>query len=450
MRTILQDYQGVMARRIERTLCCRQNRAWPRHALGDVCQRTSLPGGVRARHAGEAKVIPGLKHLLTAGLAFVALAATSLVRANSEPPSRKEVLALMERAADWQLANPAQYPATDWTQAAGYIGMMALARISPNPRFERAVLEMGARGTAWQLGPRPYVADDHAIGQVYTEVYFRHRDPKMIAPLRERFDWILAHPKEGSLEFVGPDRTDRWAWCDSLFMAPPTWVRLYAATGKRAYLGYAVRNWWRTSDYLYDPQEHLYFRDSTYFEKREANGRKIFWARGNGWVIAGLARVLEYLPKNHPARPRFVRQFQEMADKVRALQQPDGLWRVSLLDPDDYPLPETSGSGFFTFALAWGVNHHMLDPARFQPAVLRGWAALAASVETDGKLTHVQPIGSDPVKFDANHTDVFGVGAFLLAGSEVYRRAARTPSQRAPAKPSAAAIPSISPGGPLR
>jgi rhamnogalacturonyl hydrolase YesR len=392
-----------------------------------------------------------VKSRLVVGLAFVAILATSLAHSETvgSPPAGGEVLALMERVAEWQIAHPAPYPPTDWTQAAGYIGLMALARISPDPRFEQAAMEMGATGTAWQLGPHPYVADDHAIGQVYVELYLRHRDPKMIAPLRERFDWILANPKEGSLEFVGPDRTDRWSWCDSLFMAPPTWVRLYMATGKRAYLTYAVRNWWRTSDYLFDAQEHLYFRDSTYFGRREANGHKIFWARGNGWVMAGLARVLEYLPRNHPARPRFIRQFREMADKIVSLQQPDGLWRVSLLDPDDYPLPETSGSGFFTFALAWGVNHRLLNAARFEPAVVRGWAALAASVDPDGRLAHVQPIGSDPVKFDEDHTDVFGVGAFLLAGSEVYRRAERTPNQSAPTKPSAT-IPIISPAGALR
>jgi unsaturated rhamnogalacturonyl hydrolase len=339
---------------------------------------------------------------------------------SSPPPSRGEVLEVMERVADWQLANPAQYPATYWTQAAGYIGLMALARISASPRFEQALMETGAQN-AWKLGPQPYLADDHAIGQVYAELYFRHRDPNMIAPMRERFDWILAHPKGGSLEFVGDDRADRWAWCDSLFMAPPAWVRLYAATGQRVYLDYLVRNWWRTSNYLYDRQEHLYFRDSTYFDQRETNGRKVFWSRGNGWVLAGLARVLEYLPKDHPSRARFIRQFREMANKIVLLQQPDGLWRVSLLDPEHYPLRETSGSGFFTFALAWGVNHHLLDSTRFQPAILRGWAALAASVQSDGKLTHVQPIGQNPTAFDESHTEVFGVGAFLLAGSEVYR-----------------------------
>jgi rhamnogalacturonyl hydrolase YesR len=352
-------------------------------------------------------------------------------------PKSADVLALMERVADWQLAHPAEYPPTDWTQAAGYAGIMALARISSSPRFEDAMMDVAEHRTMWQLGPRPYHADDHAVGQMYAELFFRHRDPKMIAPMRERFDWIRSHPKEGSLEFVGDDRGDRWAWCDSLFMAPPAWTRLYAATHDSAYRDYMVTNWWRTSDYLYDKSEHLYFRDSTYFEKRENNGHKVFWSRGNGWVMAGLARVLEYLPQDDAARPRFVQQFREMADRIIQLQQPDGLWRSSLLDPKNYPLKETSGSGFYVFALAWGVNHELLDRRKFQPAILKGWAALVASVQEDGKLTHVQPIGEDPRRFDESHSDVYGVGAFLLAGSEVYRLSGGTARNRGPAETSA-------------
>ena len=126
---------------------------------------------------------------------------------------------------------------------------------------------------------------------------------------------------------------------------------------------------------------------------------------------------------NHPDRPRFEQLFKDMAAKILTCQQPDGLWRASLLDPDSYPLKETSGSGFYTYALAWGVNQGLLDRAKFEPAVRKAWAALIGCVDADGKLTHVQPIGADPKKFAEDSTEVYGVGAFLLAGSEVYRMA---------------------------
>jgi rhamnogalacturonyl hydrolase YesR len=356
---------------------------------------------------------------------LVLASAALLAPAAPAAPAPAEITALMERVADWQLAHPAKWRPLEWHNGAFYAGVMALAQVSPNPRFHDAMMKMGA-DNGWQLGPRPYHADDHAVGQTYAELYLRHREPGMIAPLRERFDFILAHPKDSNLDFDAarnPDRLDRWSWCDALFMAPPAWIRLAVATDRPAYREYAVAKWWETSAYLYDAEEHLYFRDSTYFKQREKNGRKVFWSRGNGWVMAGLVRVLQFLPAGDPARPRFVQQFHEMAEKVLTCQQPDGFWRSSLLDPASYPMQETSGTGFYCYALAWGVNEGLLDRARFAPAVSRAWAGLAACVDPDGRLTHVQPVGATPVTFAAESTEPFGVGAFLLAGSEVRRLA---------------------------
>jgi rhamnogalacturonyl hydrolase YesR len=355
-------------------------------------------------------------------------------RAASPPqaPAPAAVLATMERVADWQLAHPASPDPTDWTQAAGYAGMMALAGISESPRFRDAMLRMG-EANRWQLGPRPYHADDHAVGQTYLELFQRRHEPAMIGPLRERFDFILAHPKDDDLDFdqaKNPDRTDRWSWCDALFMAPPAWLKLWQVTGDAKYLEFGVRSWWVTSDYLYDRKEHLYFRDSTQFAKRESNGRKVFWSRGNGWVMAGLARVLDVLPASHPSRDRFLTQYREMAERIAGLQQPEGLWRSSLLDPKGYPLKESSGSSFYAYALAWGVNRGLLDRARYEPKVRKAWLALTDCVDADGRLTHVQPVGYDPRKFEPESTAPYGVGAFLLAGSEVYRMAGGTAAQK--------------------
>ena len=349
--------------------------------------------------------------------------AASAAEPASALPKPTDVLANMERVADWQLANPSKQPVDGWVQAAGYTDMMALADLSPSPRFLDAMMKMGA-ANAWKPAKRVYHADDQCVIQTYAELYLRHRDPAMLAPAIARFDYILANPKDDNLDFDGkknPDRLDRWSWCDSLFMAPPAWVRLSVATGNKAYLDFAVTKWWKTSDYLYDKEEHLYFRDSSYFEKREANGKKVFWARGNGWVMGGFVRVLQLLPADHPTRPRFEQQFREMAAKLISLQQDDGFWRSSLLDPASYPAKEESGTGFYCYALAWGVNHGLIDRAVGLPAVLKAWAALASCVLPDGKLIHVQPIGADPKKFDENATEPYGVGAFLLAGSEVYR-----------------------------
>jgi unsaturated rhamnogalacturonyl hydrolase len=360
------------------------------------------------------------------GIAVLGFAIPLSMAAADSPNQRltpADVLSVMERVADWQLAHPSVHSSTEWTQSAGDVGMMALAGISGDPKYRDALLAMG-EANGWKPGPRIYHADDLAIGQAYAGLYFLYRDRKMIAPLRTRLDAVLsAPPAVQTLDFHQPyDQVSQlWSWCDSLFMAPPVWMQLFAATGDERYLDFAVKNWWRTTDYLYDPVEHLYYRDSTYFDRREANGEKVFWSRGNGWVMAGLVRMLQLLPAKHPSRARFQQLFHEMAEKILTAQQPDGLWHSSLLDPQSYPLKETSGSSFYAYALAWGVNQGLLDGAKFKPAVRRAWTALADCVDAEGKLTHVQPVGADPKTFADDSTEVYGVGAFLLAGSELYR-----------------------------
>ncbi len=372
-------------------------------------------------------------------LALSALLTTAYATAAESTPAMPnpgDVLSTMERVADWQLANPkapvaedtenpphtVEYSPRGWVMGACDAGITALGEISPSPRYLEAMQAMGAKN-GWKPGMRIYHADDQCIIQTYAELYLRDHKSVEIAPSVQRLDYILEHPAPGGLEFVGENRNTQWSWCDSLFMAPPAWVRMWKATGKQAYLDFAVSHWWSTSDYLYDKDEHLYFRDSTYFKKREANGKKIFWSRGNGWVFGGLARVLEDLPADHPSRARFEQQFKEMAAKLITLQQSDGFWRSSLLDPENYPAEEESGTGFYCYGLAWGVNHGLLDRATYLPATLKAWGALMSCVQTDGKLIHVQPIGADPKKFDPNKTEPFGVGCFLLAGTEIWQLA---------------------------
>ena len=330
----------------------------------------------------------------------------------------------MKAVADWQLAHPSKHALTDWTQGALDAGMMALSDLPAGKKYEDAMLQMGATND-WKLGPRLYHADDHAVGMTYAELYMKHKTPIMIRDMQRCFDAILAKPSQSVLDFTVRGCQSRWSWCDSLFMSPPAWLRLYVVTGERKYLDFMNAQWWATTDFLYDKEEHLYYRDSTYFPSKrlEANGKKVFWGRGNGWAMAGLARVLQYLPKDHGDRARYEALFKAMAEKIRSLQQEDGLWRASLLDPASYPLKETSGSGFYCFALAWGINNGLLDRPTYEPTATKAWAALVDCVQDDGRLTHVQPIGADPKKFDPTSTEVYGVGAFLLAGSEMYKLA---------------------------
>ena len=197
----------------------------------------------------------------------------------ADKPTGDAVLATMQKVADWQLANPSPKPPTCWEKGALYAGMMALGDLVAAPKYRDAMMDIG-RTNAWKPGKKVYHADDYAVGQMYCEMFQLYREPQMIAPLRERFDFILAHPDTapiaGSVN-AGKDggKPMRWWWCDALFMGPPALIRLYAVTGEQKYLDFMVQEWKATSDYLFDKEEHLYFRDNSYFKKQEANGKKV-------------------------------------------------------------------------------------------------------------------------------------------------------------------------------
>ncbi|HKJ41456.1 MAG TPA: glycoside hydrolase family 88 protein, partial [Sunxiuqinia sp.] len=153
------------------------------------------------------------------------------------------------------------------------------------------------------------------------------------------------------------------------------------------------------------------------------NGLKSYWARGNGWVFAAHVRVLQSLPKNDPHRQEYIETFQKMAAALKDRQREDGFWNVSLDDPNDHGGPETSGTSFFTYGIAWGINNAILDSATYMPVVQKAWAGLTSiAIHEDGFLGYVQGVGSNPSSSQPVtewSTADFGVGAFLLAGNEV-------------------------------
>ncbi|MET0535566.1 MAG: glycoside hydrolase family 88 protein [Steroidobacter sp.] len=340
------------------------------------------------------------------------------------------------QVAEWQLSHMSNFDYVpesafrrdteaprDWIQAAFFVGLSHFAEVANTPAYVSAVLEHGQQED-WGYDHRPRHADADAIGGVWIWAAQRTRDMSKLAPTRARFDAVLANPSHVSLEFIPkpkgggePDCQVRWCWSDAVFMAPPVWMALSKVTGEGRYLAHADAEFWATTDALYDKQEHLYFRDSRFIAQRDAAGRKIFWSRGNGWVFAGLARILDELPANHPSRARYETLFKEMADKIVSVQGATGYWPVSLLEPQQ--TPETSGTGFFVYGLAWGINQGLLPAPKYSAAMDRGWQALVAAVKPDGKLGWVQRVGVAPDKVSADDTQLYGVGAFLLAASEI-------------------------------
>ena len=334
---------------------------------------------------------------------------------------------VVRKVADWQLSGAQSHFNQDWTYAALYRGLIAASVATDDGKYEDAVKEASEK-FEWKLGPRIGFADDEAVAQSYLHFYFKSHDPAMIAPTKAAFDQTMAAPQD--TERQDPAKP-LWWWCDALFMAPVAWVELSTATGNPAYTDFMDKQWWITSHLLYDSKDHLYSRDATFLDRHEANGQKVYWSRGNGWVFAGLASVIEALPANDPRRPQFVEQFQQMAARIAALQEKDGLWRPGLLDAKAYPLPEVSGSAFFVYGVAWGIDHGALNRKKYLPVVRSGWTGLIRRVYADGRLGSIQPIGAAPGAYGPSASYVFGVGAFLMAGAEVEALASGAHSQPA-------------------
>src|SRR5581483_1884541 len=244
------------------------------------------------------------------------------------PVTDAAVLAEGSKVADWQLSYLGNFDyipdsafrqdtegKRDWIQAAFYIGLAAFADVSHEHRYADAILTHG-NAEGWGFDQRPRHADADATSAVWIWAAQHTHDPAKLGPTRARFDAVLAQPSTVTLEFdtdKHPRCQERWCWSDALFMAPPAWVALSRATGDGRYLAHADQEFWATTDFLYDKDEHLYFRDSRFITRRDSGGHKIFWGRGNGWVFAGLARILTDLPSDHPSRPRYEALFKQMA-----------------------------------------------------------------------------------------------------------------------------------------
>lgn len=344
---------------------------------------------------------------------------------------KKEDIKKVARAvADWQIndfvSNPhAKAPNKGWVAGALYTGMFDWAELSGDD-FYFNWLKKVFNKQQWQVGDRMYHADEVCVAQTYLDMYRKFGEDKMIIPTRARFDWVVNNPSKGSLtiDYSKPSTYERWSWCDALFMAPAAYVRLYSLTGDKKYMKFADKEFKATYNYLYDKEECLFYRDSRFFDKKEKNGEKVFWGRGNGWVIGGLVEILKNIPYSDKKYRSFYEElYKDMAIRLAQIQNEDGYWRASLLDPASYPSPETSASGFIVYGLAYGINQGYLPAEEYLPIVRKGWKALVDAVRADGKLGWVQPVGADPRKVTEEMTALYGVGAFLMAASEMYKLA---------------------------
>ena len=338
----------------------------------------------------------------------------------------------MLKALQWQETNPifTKSPA-DWTNGAYYVGVVKAHEATKDTSYLEALQSMAIRNE-WKPWERFFHADDLIIS--YSYLYLSSLGEPS-ANLKPTSNFIKDHlykpyPWKDGLNGSSVEKNELiekkilWWWCDALFMAPPVITSYSKQVQDESLLKEMNKYYMQAFELLYDKEEHLFSRDTRFLwtgkatDIKEKNGKKVFWSRGNGWVLAGLALILSDMPKNYSNRFFYENLFKEMAQRIKELQPADGLWRTSLLSPDSFDHGEVSGSGFYTFALAWGINNKLLNKAAYEPAVIKGWNAILKCQQLTGKVGWVQDIGANPMPASEDSWQNFGTGAFLLAGTE--------------------------------
>ena len=363
---------------------------------------------------------------------FLPFQASAAKSKKKQAPKPVPAIEIVQKVNDAYQATHSPEVRAFWDDAAYFTGNMEAYRLTGNARYLE-YSDKWARHNKWsgatekdqskwlykQYGEsmqHVQFGDWQICFQTYLDMYRMNPDAYKIARAIEVMDYQVKN-----------SATDYWWWADALYMVMPVYTKLYKVTGNEQYLDQLYANYKYADDLMWDKESHLYFRDGKYIypAHKPDLGKKDFWARGDGWVLAGLAKVLADMPADYKHRPFFVERFQQLAEAVAACQQKEGYWTRSILDPEQAVGPETSGTAFFTYGLLWGMNHGLLDKAKYQPVTDLAWKYLTTvALQADGTVGYVQPIGEKAIKgqqLTAKNTANFGTGAMLLAACEKVR-----------------------------
>jgi len=356
--------------------------------------------------AAEAQRLPSKKQLLSV------LRQTNRYFMNKWPDPGKSVITNKER------------PSNLWTRAVYYEGLMALHAIDPQKEYYDYAVDWGEKHH-WGLwgGTVTKNADNQCCGQTYIDLYQIDKKEERIRDIKACMDRVIE--KDGN---------EAWSWIDAIQMAMPVLAKLGVVYRDEKYFNkmYAMYAFTKNNhggSGLYNREDHLWWRDKDFVPPyKEPNGADCYWSRGNGWVFGALVRVLDILPKSDPHYNEYLQDFKDMAAALVKIQQADGLWTASLHDPGHFGGKEISGSALFTYGFAWGVRKGILDRKSYLPAITRAWSTMVKdAVHKNGFLGYVQGTGKEPKDGQpVTYTSVpdfedYGLGCFLLAGSEVYR-----------------------------
>ena len=345
------------------------------------------------------------------------------IKAANVPHQNHTVKALADRVRAHMNSEPLRFPNQHWVRGAYYAGLMAMYESTLDRAYHDDCMEWGKQ-VSWQIkeqGGGPYESGAYPLvcGQIWYGCFQANKDELMIQPTLAfledpKVENPVSAPGKWYLENTGH------RFVDGLFTAPPLLAMLYQMTGDEKYVDWMNACFWDVHQEIFDRDAGLFNRDARSKPRKTKNGKKVLWSRGNGWAFGGLTRILKHLPEHHASYARYKALYIQMAQSLAKRQQADGFWRSNLDDPEQYPMKESSGTGFFCYGIAWGINNGILDRERFLPVAKKAWTALASIVNEDGQVGWSQPAGGGPGKVAEADTSKFGTGIFLLAASEMF------------------------------
>jgi rhamnogalacturonyl hydrolase YesR len=334
------------------------------------------------------------------------------IKAQNDVFDKEFILSLMEKVNNYQIEANGKKVNRNWKQATYYTGVMAFYLVTKDQKLLEQAINWSEKNN-WETGNEMFFpANRLTCTQTYLQIFSQKYDSSMIKNTLEYLD--------AELMVTEPAYLRGWYYVDALYVGIPPFIMMSAITGEDKYADYGNRIFWELTDELFDTEEVLFYRDSeARFNEKSRNGKKVLWSRGNGWAVASIPRILTYLKKDHNSYEQYKELLQKMAASLAKRQGEDGLWRTNLADFEDYPEPESSGTAFFTYAIAWGINNGILDQDKFEPVIRKSWKGLCDIVNEEGKVCWGQHEARKPGNIKKEDSDEFVSGAFLLAGSEM-------------------------------
>lgn len=326
--------------------------------------------------------------------------------------SQKQLVSLAEKVYTYGMEHTKEKLESDWKSSCYMIGAMSAYRITGDRKYFEYALDW-AKENEWkffvnQLGPKPHYknADNITCAQIYLP---------LLEETEEGTDQYILEELSATLE---DSRTDYWKWCDLVHMGLPVYHMFAKKYEDPAFAekGYALFLDCKKVQKLYDEQDHLWYRDANYLPEKQLtpSGKKIFWGRGQGWVLTGLVRALELVEQDSIYHEEYSRVLREMAETLLSWQQEDGMWRCSIIDPEQYDVPETSATVLISYALAKAIELGELERERYLPCVLKAFEAMCTiCLDEDGRLGYVQGVAGWPGPVYPEGTEGYAVGSFV-------------------------------------